>query len=79
TENSEGFPGYLNAIAAKWPADQVSRKFEQWAVANPKLTIDWLTNSPESTLLQPALTGALRALEKSNPGEAAQLRHRLKE
>lgn len=79
TENSEGFPGYLNAIAAKWPADQVSQKFEQWAAANPESTIDWLTNSPESALLQPALEGALRALEKSNPGEAAQLRHRLKE
>ncbi|MEO7099339.1 MAG: hypothetical protein ABI162_08250 [Luteolibacter sp.] len=79
TENTEGFPGYLNAIAAKWPADQVSQKFEQWAAANPESTIAWLTNSPDSALLKPALEGALRALEKSNPDEAAQLRSRLKE
>lgn len=75
--NPEGFPGYLNAVAAKWPADQVSQKFEQWAVANPQSTIDWLTNSPESALLKPALEGAIRALEKTNPDQASQLRGRL--
>jgi hypothetical protein len=75
--NTEGFPGYLNAVAAKWPADQVSQKFEQWAAANPQATVEWLTNSPDSALLKPALEGAIRTLEKSEPDQAAQLRGRL--
>lgn len=77
TANPEGLPGYLNAVAAKWPADQVSRKFEQWAAGDPGSTIDWLTNAPDSALLKPALEGAIRALEKSDPELASQLRGRL--
>lgn len=76
--NAEGFPGYLNAVAAKWPADQVSQKFEKWAAANPQSTIEWLTNAPDSALLKPALEGAIRTLEKTDPDQATQLRSRLK-
>lgn len=75
--NAEGFPGYLDAVAAKWPAEQVSRKFEKWAADNPQSTVEWLTNSPDSALLKPALEGAIRALEKNDPDQAAQLRSRL--
>lgn len=79
TANTEGLAGYLNSVATKWPAAQVSQKFEQWAAANPESTAAWLMSSPDSALLKPALEGAIRALEKSNAPEAAEeLRGRLK-
>ncbi len=79
TANTEGLAGYLNSVATKWPAAQVSEKFEQWAAKNPESTAAWLMSSPDSALLKPALEGAIRALEKSNAPEAAEeLRGRLK-
>lgn len=69
-------PGLTDA--AKWPADQLSQKFEKWAAANPQSTIEWLTNAPDSVRLKPALEGALRTLEKTDPDQATQLRSRLK-
>ena len=79
TANSEGMAGFLNSVAAKWPAEQVSRKFEQWANANPDATREWLINSPDSALLAPALNGAIRAFDDNGQSEsAAALRKLLK-
>lgn len=79
TANSEGLAGFLDSVATKWPAEQVSRKFEQWANANPDATREWLVNSPDSALLGPALTGAIRAFEENGQAESAEaLRKRLK-
>lgn len=79
TANSEGLTGYLNSLSAKWPAAEVTRKFEEWAATNPDATAQWLLNSPDSALLNPALEGAIQALEENNATDAAEaLRRRLK-
>jgi hypothetical protein len=79
TANSEGMTGFLDSVASKWPAEQVSRKFEQWAVANPAATREWLMNSPDSALLGPALNGAIRVFDENGQSDIAEsLRQRLK-
>lgn len=78
TANSEGMTGFLNSVASKWPADQVTLKFEEWAVGNPDATREWLLNSPDSALLGPALKGAIRAFEENGMQDSAEeLRKRL--
>lgn len=79
TANTEGTTGFLNSVASKWPAEQVSLKFEQWANANPDATREWLLNSPDSALLAPALNGAIRAFVENGQADVAEsLRQRLK-